>query len=123
MKANSLCYGGLTQLKENKGLFPWKVLRLYDVFMERMILEDGTLKNVHLNQVKPVQVRNNLRDDRNVQGNVQSSAEDVGPLFDDLSNDNVEIDDHIQNEDVENDQWCGLDIRNVLNSRTRSGNV
>ena len=114
---------GKSRVFQPKWKGPYKIVRLIDETNCTIILENGTLKNVHLNQVKPVQVRNNLRNDRDVQGNVQSSAEDVGPLFDDLSNDNVEIDDHIQNEDVENDQWCGLDIRNVLNSRTRSGNV
>ena len=45
----------------------------------------------------------------------------MGGLFDDLDREDDRLD--VDNGSSENDSWCGIDHRNIVQSRTRSGNV
>ena len=75
---------------------------------------------MHLNQLKPVEARRNANDQQQFYDETRTdSPGTVGDLFDELYSDG-EGNDANENDD---DQWCGLNQRNIIPARTRSGAV
>ena len=93
-----------------------------------LVMDDGTMKHVHLNQLKPVQVRNECSTSNNIPAATVSNDNDMAQLFVDLCEDGTdgepseyETADE-DTADAENDDvWCGLNRTNIVGSRTRSG--
>ena len=115
---------------------PYQIKDVIDDTNCTLIMEDGSLKHVHQNQVKPVQLRNRQSVPLHMLES-PSSDNDVSHLFfDTVDNEQSEYEtadedfvvDHNNDDDEDlvidgnnDDHWCGLNIDNVVGSRTRSG--
>ena len=75
----------------------------------------GNEKHVHLNQLKPIEVRNEypIQSTEFVQSNTNN---DEYVSFDEFGNDQFEND---QN-DIIDHGWCNIDTSNILPTRTRN---
>ena len=111
---------------------PYRVLRLIGDTNCSIVMGDGKTKNVHLNQLKQVQIRQNSNDEGmrcetteptepEHTEQFSSNAKMVGDLFDHLYTDTVA--NGANPNENEEDGWCGLSNQNVILSRTRSGTV
>ena len=88
---------------------------------------DGTVKHVHLNQLKPVEKRRTPSahvPPTPPTGNASNdSVIDLQDLSDesDYESANESFEDAINGEEENNDRWCGVSGSNVMEFRTRSG--
>ena len=96
---------------------PYTLVKLDETNCQIQI-EDGKVKNVHLNQLKLVRKRS----DQNTSYAHERMQDEDEPFIDLFDNLDLSINDgevaRLANDD---DRWCGLDNRNVIASRTRSG--
>ena len=108
---------------------PYMVKELIGSTNCKIVLTNGSYKNVHLNQLKPI-VHRDIGLQVNTRGKKKKSivSEPVNELFMDLYDDN----NRNENEDLVrlpeneinyalNDRWCGLDEANILGPSSRSG--
>ena len=98
---------------------PWTVITLYDRTNCTIQNELGETKNVHLNQLKPVERRNCYPNFNNPTCTSEEARSYVS--FDDFTaNDNREVADHDQHNNIINHAWCNIDESNILPQRTRN---
>ena len=96
-----------------------------------LLMDDGSLKHVHLNQLKPVHVRDKFSTSNHIPEANDSNNNDMAQLFVDLCEDEADgdIDEPSEYEtadedtavDENDDVWCGINRNNIVGSRTRSG--
>ena len=111
---------GISGAFQPKWKGPYEISRLIGSTNCSIIYDNGQLKNVHLNQLKLVEARRNAGDQQQFYDETRTDPPGtVGDLFDELYSDG-EGNDANENEE---DQWCGLNQRNIISARTRSGAV
>ena len=105
---------GISRAFQPKWKGPYRITRLIKGTNAVIIDTDGKTKNVHLNQLKPVEVRK--------ADSTPLSRPSVDQLLDNILEepDNVPVVEE-QNEESEEDSWCGLSEHNIIDARTRSG--
>ena len=119
---------GIPHAFQPKWKGPYKVSALIDDTNCTLEMDDGSLKHVHLNQLKPVQIRNERSTSNHIPESAASNDGDMAQLFDNLCEDEVdgepseyETADEDSEDDENDDAWCGLNRNNIVESRTRSG--
>jgi hypothetical protein len=112
---------GISRAFQPKWKGPYEISRLIGPTNCTITYDNGQPKNVHLNQLKHVEARNQHSDELPINKEMTNSppVETVGDLFDDLFDEFS--DDHNAPNHNEDDTWCGLSDQNVVGSRTRSG--
>ena len=91
-----------------------------------ILMKDGSIKHVHLNQLKPVETRR-VAGQSLPKPNRDTNVRPTCDIFDELLVDGEESDYESavefldEREGLGEDGWCGLDQRNVIGPRTRSG--
>ena len=114
---------GVSRSLQPKWKGPFLVEKLIDDTNCTLVLENGTLKHVHLNQVKPVEQRTvDITLPHNTVTPPNEANSSVAEVFENLcaeeeseyesANDSFESDD---------DHWCGVSVDNIVETRTRSG--
>ena len=111
---------GISRAFQPKWKGPYQIIRIISNTNCTIRLDQGETKNVHLNQLKKVEKRGEYGSSL-VSELTSNAPESVGELFDELTveEDIVEYNDNPLNDD----RLCGLDDRNVIVSRMRSGNI
>ncbi len=116
---------GIPRSFQPKWKGPYQIKDLIDDTNCTLIMEDGSSKHVHLNQVKPVEVRNGQSTSNHTLESPSTDDNDISHLFLDLLDDEQSeyetADEDLAIEDGNNDEWCGLNRDNIVGSRTRSG--
>ena len=119
---------GIPRSFQPKWKGPFKVSAMIDDTNCTLVMDDGSMKHVHLNQLKPVEVRGDCSTSNTTPAATVSNDNDMAQLFVDLCEDEsdgepseYETADE-DTADVEGDDaWCGLNRTNIVGSRTRSG--
>ena len=120
---------GISRAFQPKWKGPFLVKELNGDTNCTIVMEDGSDKHVHLNQLKPVQQRHaTAAEAQDVDEPVDLRREFCDAL-DVLCEDEEESDyesavEHLEDDDVEDeedDRWCGVDEGNIILPRTRSG--
>ena len=118
---------GVPRAFQPKWKGPYKVSALIDDTNCTLEMDDGSLKHVHLNQLKPVQARNECSTSNHIPVSTVSNGSDMAQLFVDLCEDEVDEPSEYETADEDSadsendDAWCGLNRNNIVESRTRSG--
>jgi hypothetical protein len=110
---------------------PYEVTKMIDDTNCTIVVDDGSLKHVHLNQLKPVEVRYDHLTSNHIPALTDTIDNDMSQVFmdlcetEDVDNDDAPSEYGTPDEDSsdveENDNWCGLNRNNIVGSRTRSG--
>ena len=111
---------GISRAFQPKWKGPYQISRLIGDTNCDIVLENGEVKSVHLNQLKLVQKRNDYETQTPVVIDQESCtrSDSVVDLFDFLGDETIIVENNNVNPE---DRWCGIDERNVVQSRTRSG--
>ena len=118
---------GISRAFQPRWKGPYVVTRLIGNTNCTIQMENDKCKNVHLNQLKLVQQRNETllrRDDLNC--DTVEVYDHIGDLFDIMDPDGSISEGSVNEPEEEHevgmdDRWCGVDHGNILHSRTRSG--
>ena len=115
---------GVSRALQPKWKGPFLVEKLIDATNCTLVLEDGTLKHVHLNQVKPVEQRAVEITHPNTTPKLSTdSSNSLAEVFEDLcAEEESEYESANESFVSDDDQWCGISADNIIESRTRSGN-
>ena len=115
---------GVSRALQPKWKGPFLVEKLIDSTNCTLVLKDGTLKHVHLNQVKPVEQRAiEITHPHTTPTLSTDSSSSLAEVFEDLcAEEESEYESANESFADDDDQWCGISADNVIESRTRSGN-
>ena len=105
---------------------PYVVRQLFGDTNCSITMKDGSIKNVHLNQLKPVLSRSNHLQNHNPPEYRTQTTEYCDELPEVLHDDTSTVYDSAVEElsdNDDNDRWCGIDAGNMVEARTRSGQM
>ena len=115
---------GISRAFQPRWTGPFEIQKLIGQTNCTLKLPDGNMKHVHLNQLKKVAVRNPSFCQKSVNKD-SCMGQSCARVFEAIWNDDKDDESTVNDSTVENaendDSWCGLNTRNMIGTRTRSG--